>query len=174
MCIPLPLFGDIRYQWSLAGGATMDLGCYCIDELRFLAGAEPEVTAAKARVRDPQIDRWMEAEFRWSDGRTGRMTCALWSSTPLRISLRVRGDNGELKVLNPSRPHSFHRMTVHTRDGRRRERIDGDPTYTGQLRAFVAAVREGAPVPTGPANGIANMRVIDDVYRAAGLKPRAT
>jgi len=174
MCIPLPFFRDIRYQWSLAGGATMDLGCYCIDELRFLAGDEPEVTSAKARVRDPQIDRWMEADFRWADGRTGRMTCALWSSTPLRINLRVQGDNGELKVLNPSRPHSFHRISVRTREGRRRERAEGDPTYTGQLRSFVAAVRDGAPVPSGPDNAIANMRVIDAVYRAAGLKPRAT
>ena len=102
------------------------------------------------------------------------MTCALWSSTPLRINVRVRGDDGELKVSNPSRPHSYHRISVRTGDGRRRERAEGEPTYTGQLRAFVAAVRDGAPVPSGPENAVANMRVIDAVYRAAGLKPRAT
>jgi predicted dehydrogenase len=27
MCFPLPKFSDIRYKYSLAGGATMDAGC---------------------------------------------------------------------------------------------------------------------------------------------------
>ncbi|MCE7878781.1 MAG: gfo/Idh/MocA family oxidoreductase, partial [Betaproteobacteria bacterium PRO3] len=35
-------------------------------------------------------------------------------------------------------------------------------------------VGHGAPVPTGPADAVANMRVIDAAYRAAGLRPRAT
>ena len=41
MCIPLPLPKDIRYRYDLAGGATMDVGCYAIHLLRFLADAEP-------------------------------------------------------------------------------------------------------------------------------------
>jgi predicted dehydrogenase len=52
--------------------------------------------------------------------------------------------------------------------------VRGESTYTHQLRAFAAAVRSGAPLPTGPADAVANMRVIDAVYRAAGLRPRAT
>jgi predicted dehydrogenase len=40
------------------------------------------------------------------------------------------------------------------------------------LRAFLAAVRDGTPVITGPADAIANMTVIDAIYRAAGLEPR--
>ncbi len=39
MNIPLPLFGDIRYDFGLAGGATMDVGCYAIHCLRLLAGS---------------------------------------------------------------------------------------------------------------------------------------
>jgi predicted dehydrogenase len=60
-----------------------------------------------------------------------------------------------------------------TVDGRRRrERVAGDPTYTCQLRAFVAAVREGTPPLTPPADSVANMTVIDDIYRKAGLPLR--
>jgi hypothetical protein len=33
-------------------------------------------------------------------------------------------------------------------------------------------VQEGAPYPTTPTDSIANMRVIDAVYEAAGLHPR--
>jgi predicted dehydrogenase len=172
MCIPLPLFNDIRYRLDLAGGAVMDVGCYGIHQLRTLAGAEPTVTTARARLRSPQVDRWMQADFEWGDGRTGQMTCALWSSTPLKVALRVTGDDGVMRVFNPTRPQSFHRLVVKTKSGKRREKAVGDASYTYQLRAFVSAVRDGTPPLTPLSDSIANMRVIDDVYRAAGLEPR--
>src|SRR5207249_3379695 len=100
-CIPLIKPGDIRYKFELAGGATMDTGCYAISMLRFLAGAEPEVLHASARLSSPNVDRAMEATFRFADGRTGRITCALLSPILLRASARVRGDRGDLAVLNP-------------------------------------------------------------------------
>ncbi len=37
MCFPLPRFSDIRYDFSLAGGALMDAGCYAVHALRLLA-----------------------------------------------------------------------------------------------------------------------------------------
>ena len=49
------------------------------------------------------------------------------------------------------------------------ERVPGDATYTHQLRAFVAAVADGATVLTPPGDSVANMRVTDAVYDAAGL-----
>jgi predicted dehydrogenase len=54
------------------------------------------------------------------------------------------------------------------------ESVPGDTTFTYQLRAFVKAVRGEAKFPTDGAEGIVNMRLIDDVYRAAGLPPRGT
>lgn len=172
MCIPLPLPNDIRYRFDLAGGATMDVGCYAISGLRFLAGAEPEVVRAAATLKDPRIDRYMEADFRFADGRTGRMTCSLFSASLLRISCTVRGDRGEMRVLNPFAPHFGHRLTVRDAAGTRRERVPGEATYTHQLRAFAEAVRTRVPPPTDAAHGVANMRVIDAVYRTAGMTPR--
>jgi predicted dehydrogenase len=174
MCIPLPFPNDIRYRYDLAGGAMMDVGCYTISLLRFLAGAEPEVTHASARLSAPQVDRSMAADFRFADGRTGRITCALFSAWLVRVSARVRGDAGEMRVINPYAPHLWHRLSVRSARGNRVEHVAGDATYTHQLRAFVAAVRTGAPTPTEPPESIANMRVIDAVYRAAGLQPRGT
>jgi predicted dehydrogenase len=63
---------------------------------------------------------------------------------------------------------------VRTAAGRRAEKVTGESTYTHQLRAFAAAVRDGAPVPTGGADAIANMRVIDAVYAKAGLPRRGS
>ena len=45
-------------------------------------------------------------------------------------------------------------------------------TYRCQLDAFAAAVLDGAPVPTGIEDAIANMEAIDAIYRAAGMDVR--
>jgi len=172
MCIPLPLPGDIRYRLDLAGGATMDTGCYAINCLRFLAGAEPEVLSARALLMSPGVDRFMEAQFQFADGRTGRITCSLLSASLLRMTAIVQGDHGELRVMNPFVPQFFHWLRVKTDHGSRLERVQGEATYTHQLRAFAAAVTRGAAFPTDMRDAIANMRVIDAVYRRAGLEPR--
>ena len=54
------------------------------------------------------------------------------------------------------------------------EQVEGRTTYDHQLEAFVAAVLDGQEQPTGGQDAIANMRVIDAVYRAAGMQPRGT
>jgi predicted dehydrogenase len=173
MCIPLPLPGDIRYRLDLAGGATMDTGCYAIHMLRHLAGDEPtEVTSAKALLSSPRVDRAMKAEFRFADGRVGRIACSLLSAKLLKIGARVVGEAGELDVFNPVGPHVHHRLKLRTEAGTWIERLTRDPTYLFQLRAFERAVREGAPFPTGLDDAIANMRVIDAVYEKSGLGPR--
>jgi predicted dehydrogenase len=172
LVIPLLLPRDIRWRLDLAGGATMDVGCYTIHMLRTLAGAEPEVVRARARSLRPGVDRWMRAEMRFADGRTGRITCALLGARVLRARARVVGSAGVLDVQNPLVPHLFHRLRVRTARGTRRERVAGRATYVHQLEAFVAAVRDGTPLPTDPADAVANMRVIDSVYDAAGLGRR--
>jgi predicted dehydrogenase len=172
MCIPLLLPNDIRFRLDLAGGAMMDVGCYTINIVRFLAGADPEVVSAVTKLSSPGVDRWARAELRFADGRTGRITCALRSSTLLDLSARVDGEYGSLRVTNPTMPHLFHRVRVDTRDGRRTERVPGSTTYVHQLRAFLAAVRDGHSFPSTPEDAVRNMAVIDAVYTAAGLSPR--
>jgi predicted dehydrogenase len=178
MCIPLPMRKDIRYQLDLAGGAVMDVGCYAIHQARTLADQEPEVVSARAKCGSPGVDRWLRADLQFSDDLAGSFECALWSRRPLSLHARVEGELGSLHVMNLTSPQYYHRLVVRATDPatgaerRRRERVKGEATYVYQLRAFVAAVREGAPYPTTPADAIANMRVIDAAYRAAGLEPR--
>jgi predicted dehydrogenase len=174
LCFPMPLPGDIRYRYDLGGGATMDLGCYTISILRFLAGAEPEVVHAEAALSSPQVDRAMKADFRFADGRTGHIHCSLLSSALFRVRAMVQGEEGELSVVNPMAPHLFHRLTLRTAAGKKTEKVPGDATYTCQLRAFAAHVRGEERMPTDAAHGVANMQVIDAVYDAAGLQRRGT
>jgi predicted dehydrogenase len=173
-CIPLRRLRDIRYQYELGGGAMMDTGCYTAHIIRYLAGAEPEVVRAEARLLRPQVDRWMAADLRFADGRTARLTCSLLSLMLLRISAKVVGDQGELHVLNPILPHLYHRLQVKTAQGKRREHFPGDSTYAYQLRAFVQAVQTNQPMPTDAADGVKNMQLIDAIYTQAGLLRRGS
>jgi predicted dehydrogenase len=52
------------------------------------------------------------------------------------------------------------------------ERHGTKSSYTYQLEAFVRAVREGASMPIGVDDAVANMRLIDACYVSAGLRPR--
>jgi len=172
LCFPLPKFSDIRYNYSLAGGATMDAGCYAVHMVRTFGGSTPEVVSAQAKLRDPRIDRAMTAEVKFAEGHTGRIRCSMWSSRLLLISARVVGERGEMRVLNPVLPHLVNRLSVRSPDGKRVERFSRRTSYAYQLDAFAAAVLRGEPFETTPEDAIENMTVIDAIYTAAGLPLR--
>ena len=173
-CVPLLFPGNIRYRFDLAGGATMDLGCYAVNILRYLAGAEPEVTAAQARLASAQVDRYMEADLRFPDGQTGRIVCSLFSRILFRSRVVVRGARGELRVSGPFHPQLYHRFRVCAGGATRFERFPGESTFTHQLRAFVRTANGQATMATDAVDAVANMRVIDAIYEKAGLRRRGT
>ncbi len=172
LCVPLLRPGHIAYRLELSGGATMDVGCYPVNLVRHLAGAEPSVVYARSRLASPHLDRWMEAGLQFPGGVTARVVCSIFSVMLLRASATVRGTRGELTVWNPFHPHRYHRLRVSTPAGRRTEKVPGDTTYTHQLRAFVDMVRHGAPCPTPAEDAVANLRVIEGIYSRAGLPIR--
>jgi predicted dehydrogenase len=172
MIFPLLDRSDIRWSLDLAGGSLMDAGCYPVHIVRTLAGAEPVVTSALCKERTPGVDRWIRGELSFADGRTGRVTAGMWSSSIVRTHARVTGGRGSMSVINPVAPQYFNLITVRGPNRTRRFRVGGRPTYEYQLEAFVSAIRQGTPTLTGPADSVANMKTIDALYRAAGLEIR--
>lgn len=173
LCFPNFKRSDIRWQPSLAGGSLMDAGCYAIHWARTLAGTEPEVVRATSLLRSPGIDRRTVVDLLFPGDVTGRVTASMWSKSVLRLMARVDGTHGSMKVFNPIAPQFGSRLTVDVGGKKRRIKVaGGGSTYDHQLRAFVAAVRDGVPTLTPPSESTANMRVIDAAYRAAGLEPR--
>jgi predicted dehydrogenase len=141
---------------------------------RLLGLEEPTVTSARAKLRTPDVDRAMTAELAFPSGHTGRITCSMWSTDVLKTFVRARGSRGELFVINPTNPQMWHRMRVKVDGVTRTEKFSRRPTYEFQLDAFTAAVLRGEPTLTPPSDSIANMRVLDAIYVAAGMRPRGT
>lgn len=173
---PIPDRSDIRYQLALGGGALMDLGCYAVQWVRHVVGAEPTVVAATAVEPDglPGIDASMDAELRFATGVEAAVGCSM--DPPggrVAAKLVAIGSEGTLEARNPLAPHMGNRLKVTRADGSETvESVDGATTYEYQLRAFKAAVEDGTPVPTGGADAVATMRALDAIYAAAGLPPR--
>ncbi|MBT8395595.1 MAG: Gfo/Idh/MocA family oxidoreductase, partial [Gemmatimonadetes bacterium] len=65
---PLDRPDDIRWDRELGGGALMDVGCYCINVSRTLAGREPVEVRAMANFRDGGVDQQMAGSLRFEDG----------------------------------------------------------------------------------------------------------
>ncbi|MDE2893129.1 MAG: Gfo/Idh/MocA family oxidoreductase [Chloroflexota bacterium] len=164
---------EIRYRIELGGGSTMDLGCYPLHFLRHTFSAEPDVVSARAGRVHEHIDIEMEAELLFPGGVPARIwsrmnPAAGWSSV-----VNVYGDRGRLKVINPLVPHREpHVIELVTSWGTRRETLTKRHTFEFQLQAFIDAIEGVRPMPTDTEDGVISMRVIDNVYRAAGMKPR--
>ena len=174
MCIPLPLPGDIRYRYDLAGGATMDIGCYAINIVRFLAGAEPRSWRPRPGSRRPNVDRWMRAELRFADGRTGRVDVLAVLGHAARVQARVRGEPGRDRVFNPVAPAPLPppRVRPHGRHGRERWPARPPTPTSSAPSSRTCATRSRMPTDAGDA--VANMRVIDAVYDRVGMRRRGS
>lgn len=164
---------DIRFDLSLGGGATMDLGVYPIQWIRAAAGEEPRVVSAKAEQGPPGIDITMEAQLEFSSGFEGTMRCSMAPNTQFRDSLEVWGENGYLRVVNPVAPHAFNKLQLELKGKDKiEEKIEGKATYDYQMDAFVDHLLNKTPVPTDEADSLANMTVVEGCYIAAGMETR--
>jgi predicted dehydrogenase len=176
MVMPDPGAADPRWSLALAGGAMMDLGCYSLHAQRVLApwgGGEPSLVAARAgeRADAPGVDEWLDADLVFPSGATGLARCHM-ASDRREMSCRIIGTRGEATAVNFCQPHLDDRVVIQSGDSRRVEHLGTRSSYTYQLEAFTAAVRQGVPFPTDADDAVATMRLIDECYRAAGLQPR--
>jgi predicted dehydrogenase len=168
--------GDIRWDLPLGGGATMDLGCYAIQWVRFAAQSDPDVVDAEAVCPVEGIDGSLGAELRWPSGVTGSVHSSMIApGDSVEAWLRVSGEHGTLIATNPLAPQHGNSMIVVDLGNRIWCRpAETTSTYYHQLVAFRDAVEHGTSFPTTADDGVRNMELVDACYRAAGLTPRPT
>ena len=164
---------NIRNKPECGGGALMDVGCYPINAARMIYGGEPTAVAGSMR-RDPRFgtDVVTSALLEFGPGQAS-FTC----STQLEDYQRVHlgGTEGRIDIeipfnIPPDRPTRIfvtaggnppvapttETITFDTRD-----------QYTAEAEGFAAAILSDTPVPNPPEDGVANMRVIEQIVAAA-------
>lgn len=176
MFMPAPSADDPRWSLDLAGGALMDLGCYALHAQRVLgvfAEGEPQLVDATGAERPgaPGVDEWTQAHLEFPSGATGTARCSMVSED-WDMSLRVVGSAGEALIPDLLYQRYDDRIIISSGAGARTEHCGDATSYTYQLRAFIDAVRHGAPYRTDADDAVATMSLIDACYRAIGLGPR--
>ena len=164
---------NIRNLPANGGGALYDIGCYAIVAARWFMGSDPIRVAAVTDV-DPQFgtDRLTSALLDFGDGRT----CVFQVSTQSVFHQRVNviGSDGRLELTIPfNQPQDesvtyliHHGETAHGLDAQRIE-VPTNDQYTSQGEAFSLRVRNEQPTDGPLRDAMANMRVIDAVFRSA-------
>ena len=174
LSIPSPPDSDPRWSLELAGGATMDLGCYVLSAARQVGrwlDAAPSVVNASATLRKPDVDAAMWVELAYPGGIRGQLHWNM-NADSRQMVWTVTGTAGTALVPAFAVPHLDNRIVV-TRDGSTEEQTLGDQTsYTYQLAALADTLQNGAEFLIDVDDSVANAELIDEVYRKAGLSPR--
>jgi predicted dehydrogenase len=161
---------SIRHVPELGGGALMDLGCYPVHWVRSLFG-EPAVVAAQATRNPLGADFTIRADLRFDGGITGTVAASMEPHVALRSDLEVLGEGGRLTVRNLVFPSRGHSIVVEVDGLASSSTVAGLETYDHQLEAVLAGLASGEQLPTEGEDPVGNMRAIDAIYAAAGVRP---
>ena len=155
---------DTRFDAELDGGGLMDVGCYCISAIRLVAGEEPDRVHAERLTGPTGVDLVLGATMRMPGGLIGQFDCGFLSRH--RDELEVVGDGGSIFLDDPW--HCREPVIELRRDDAvERIEIDRVDPYRCELDDLAAAIHGRRPLRHGPADAVAQARVLDAVHRAA-------
>ncbi len=168
--------GNIRLDGDLAGGSVMDVGCYAVDLIR-AAWGEPKVISAQAQLypEDDRIDLQTDAVLELDGGVPVNIRTSFIGDDKGAMSLKVVGSDASLEATSVIVPQWGATLRVTSNDGQvlvEDHAKDGENSYARQLEHLVAALAGSKPSILDAERAVGTMRIVDDIYRAAGLQPR--
>jgi predicted dehydrogenase len=165
---------NIRNIREAGGGALYDIGCYNVNLSRLLFDAEPDTVQATI-THDPAsgVDIVTSAILGFPEG-VATFTCSIRSEPDQRV--HIYGTEGRISIEIPFNIPPDRPTRVFVTAG-------GDPPvapdtetltfdvadpYGVEAERFAAAILDGTPTPTPPADAVANLRVLDRIFAAGG------
>ncbi|HEY4307194.1 MAG TPA: Gfo/Idh/MocA family oxidoreductase [Gemmatimonadaceae bacterium] len=163
---------DVRSHVEWGGGVLFDIGCYPINLTRWLFDAEPTgVIATMNRDPDFRVDRLVGALMEFENGQA-QFACGGQLVPFQRMTMFC--DRGRIEVEIPFNAPPDRRCRILVDDGSRfasesAELIDFPAVdqYTLQADRFADAVAGNAEVAVPLEDALANMAVIDAMFRSA-------
>jgi predicted dehydrogenase len=163
---------DVRNRVEFGGGVLLDIGCYPITMSRWLFGEEPtEVVALIDRDPDTGVDRLSSGLLRFPSGQSAFTS---GGELALHQAMHLYGASGHLSVEIPFNPPHNEPSRIVLDDGRDlvgggRTVIDLPPVnqFAQQADRFADAIRGKGELPVSVQDSVANMAVIDALFRSA-------
>jgi glucose-fructose oxidoreductase len=168
--------GDIRLRQETGGGTLYDIGIYCINAARYLFREEPiEVMGASARrdsARFAEVEEMFSATLRFPEDRVANFICSFGASDSAEY--RVVGTKGNVR-LEPAYEYAMELKQYVATGGEPRERVFAKrDQFAPELVYFSDCVQRGVePEPSGW-EGLADVRIIEALYRSASKKKPVT
>jgi predicted dehydrogenase len=156
---------DFRLNFELGGGAALDVGCYAVSCLRYIAGEEPEILSVQHKCSSPQVDRWMRATLRFPSGVEGLAEFGFRGFYIPRAGVVVTCENGSVKW-------DGNGLALQKNGSVIRESFPAQSTYQLQLEAFAKRIRGEESDALAPEDAVLTARVLDAMFRKAGLTLR--
>lgn len=167
-CFKIADESNIRLSKELSGGSLMDVGCYCINVMRFMTGEEP--VAAKA-IADfgarTGVDERLVGLLQFPSGVMGHFDCGLrqqWTHT-----YELRGTEGRIQVEKGFTVQPNETPIIRLWRGDQYEEITMPAVnhYTLMAEDFADALLNKRLPRFSGQDGVANMKVIDMLLQDA-------
>ncbi|MGN6628206.1 MAG: Gfo/Idh/MocA family protein, partial [Tepidisphaeraceae bacterium] len=94
--------GNIRFDRTLAGGAMMDIGCYCLSFARLIAGGEPVEAKIVGAELVNGVDVLVSGSLKFPGGVLSSFTCGM--NTQADNSADICGEEGWITIPVPWKP----------------------------------------------------------------------
>ncbi len=157
---------NIRLRPELGGGALMDVGCYCVNVSRTVAGAEPVEVQAWATWGPTGVDVELAGVLRFPSGLVAHFDCAL--TMDRREIVEVAGTDASLTIESAFLPGKDPVAIIERRAGAAvRHEVQGADEYRLMVEHFADCVHQRQTPRYGADEATANMAVIDALYRSA-------
>lgn len=157
---------DIRYQPQMGGGALMDVGCYCVNISRLMAGREPVTVQARAAWASTGVDEQLTGIMDFGEGLVAHFDCGFNQSD--RQHFTVAGTDAYLDIPMPFLP-GLGETVIHEERGGNNAKVHKFPgvdEYRMIAEDFMGAIAGGSP--TFPIeDSFANMKVIQALLSSA-------
>jgi predicted dehydrogenase len=157
---------NIRNRADIGGGGMMDIGCYNVSLSRFIFGEEPKRVIG-CLEHDPGFgtDRLASGLLDFGRG-TATFTCSTQLAPYQRVN--ILGTGGRVEIEIPFNPPTDRPCRLwHQRGAEIKEiAFDTCDQYTIEGDLMSEAILNDAPVPTPLQDAIANMTVIEAIFRS--------
>jgi xylose dehydrogenase (NAD/NADP) len=164
---------DVRLDASLGGGSLWDVGCYAVNAVRLVVGAEPCTACGFATLSATGVDHSFTGLLEFAGGLVGTVHSSF--RTPHRTWLEAAGTDGVLSVTQPFRPAPSDVIEIRRGDEQRRESVEGSPQlFVRQIDDFVAAALDGRAPAVSLADSRGNAAALAALHSAARTRQAVT